>query len=230
MRDFKDIKPFNTFSLKRSFVSALPLMFSLLTMFCSERKDKAGLIVGIQPLGTVDAEVIDTVASALQSAYGARIHVLPERQMPKTAFINVKTPRYRADKLIRMLRDEKPDSLDHILALTQTDISVTRTDAAGQTQKPESKYTDWGVFGYGYRPGASCIVSTQRLKTPDKTKLMLRLKKVAIHEIGHNLGLDHCTSSRCVMRDAAETIRTIDTVEATLCDQCSKRIRYSFGQ
>ncbi len=181
-------------------------MLVLLALCCSPRKGNTSLIIGIQPLGTVNTAVIDTVTNALKRTYGARIYVLPERQMPKDAFINVKTPRYRADKLIRMLRDEKPDSLDHILALTQTDISITRTDASGQTQKPESKYADWGVFGYGYRPGASCIVSTQRLKTPDKAKQMLRLKKVAIHEIGHNLGLDHCTSLHCVMRDAAETI------------------------
>lgn len=209
--------------MKRS--TAPVLAFVLVGLAACHNREEHRLTVGIQPLGVVSAHVIDTVASALTQEYGARIYVLSGKPLPQEAFINIKTPRYRADKIIRMLRDGKPDSLDHIIALTQADISITRTDASGQTQKPESKYADWGVFGYGYRPGASSIVSTQRLKTADNAKLMLRLKKVAIHEVGHNLGLQHCTSPECVMRDAAETIRTIDRVEATLCAQCRRKIR-----
>ena len=80
------------------------------------------------------------------------------------------------------------------------------------------------MFGLGYRPGPSCIVSTYRLKNTDQRKFIERLKKVAIHELGHNLGLDHCESELCVMRDAVETIKTIDRVDSRLCEQCRKRI------
>ena len=56
--------------------------------------------------------------------------------------------------------------------------------------------------------------------------MMERLKKVCMHEIGHNLGLPHCEqSTTCVMRDAAEKIATVDNVELKLCEHCKARIR-----
>lgn len=195
-------------------------MLAVLAIRCNQHDT---IKIGIQPLGIVSKSLVDTVAAALKNEYGAHICILPTRQLPEEAFINVKTPRYRADKLIQILRDDKPDSLDLVVGLTYKDISITK-DAFGRVKKPESKYADWGVFGYGYCPGASCVVSTQRLRTPNKNKSIQRLKKVAIHEAGHNLGLDHCTSPGCVMQDAAETIRTIDAVNATLCAECRQEL------
>lgn len=50
-------------------------------------------------------------------------------------------------------------------------------------------------------------------KTNLKAKYIERIKKICIHELGHNLGLKHCEfHEKCVMRDAAETIKTIDYV------------------
>lgn len=180
--------------------------------------------IGIQPLGVVGKTFTDIIAAALKSEYGAHVSLLPMRQLPPETFINAKTPRYRADKLIKILRDDKPDSLDLVIGITYKDISITNVDALGQVKKPESKYADWGVFGYGYCPGKSSIVSTQRLRTPNKSRLLQRLKKIAIHEVGHNLGLAHCTNTDCVMQDAAETIRTIDAVNGKLCAQCRQKI------
>ena len=52
-----------------------------------------------------------------------------------------------------------------------------------------------------------------------------RFKKICIHELGHNLGLHHCENyDKCVMRDAAETIKTIDHVDLMLCDKCKNKI------
>ena len=122
------------------------------------------------------------------------------------------------------MRNEKPDSIHHILGLTTKDISTTKKDALGNTRKPEKKYKDWGVFGLGYCPGGSCIVSTYRFKN-NTLKFVDRFKKICVHEIGHNLGLKHCPNESCVMRDAAESIKTIDLVELNLCDACRLKVK-----
>lgn len=103
-------------------------------------------------------------------------------------------------------------------------ISTTKYDKDGNILKPESKYADWGVFGLGYMPGTSCVVSTYRLKTTDKKLFYNRVKKVVIHELGHNLGLDHCPDKHCVMTDAVEKISTIDNEAHELCGKCRDKI------
>lgn len=123
------------------------------------------------------------------------------------------------------MREEKPDSVDFIIGLTSKDISITKRDKRGNIKKPETKYADWGIFGLGFRPGPSCVVSIHRIQNPDKALFIERFKKICIHEIGHNMGLKHCDSDEnCVMRDAAETIKTVDRVKLSLCTDCKLKI------
>ena len=177
--------------------------------------------IGIQPFNDFDPALVDTISIALRKTYHANTYVLNTKKIPKEAFVNIKAPRYRADKIIAILKIHKPDSLSHIIGLTSVDISFTKTEA-GKIKEPASKYEDWGIFGLGYRPGPSCIVSTFRLNNKDQTILIERLKKVAIHEVGHNMGLEHCKSETCVMKDAVESIRTVDLEDLKLCSQCKQ--------
>ncbi|MFZ6014024.1 MAG: matrixin family metalloprotease [Bacteroidota bacterium] len=62
------------------------------------------------------------------------------------------------------------------------------------------------------------------MKNTDRENFLSRLKKVALHEIGHNIGLDHCSSTECFMRDAAETITTVDRVGCSLCEICKRNL------
>ena len=71
---------------------------------------------------------------------------------------------------------------------TSEDISTTKYEH-GAIRKPESKYRDWGVFGLGYRPGPTSVVSTFRIGHKDQGVFMDRIKKITLHEIGHNIGL-----------------------------------------
>jgi archaemetzincin len=183
------------------------------------------ITVALQPFDDFKSNLTDTVAMAIEKTYMIKPLILRRVKIPSEAFVNTKTPRYRADKLIQYLRNQKPDSIDHIVGLTNQDISITKTNKHGNIKTPQSKYEDWGVFGYGYRPGESCIVSTYRLSKSTDNIFLNRIKKISLHELGHNLGLDHCESPDCVMRDAAETIRTIDQVKAGLCNQCRDKLK-----
>lgn len=201
------------------------LVIVQLLMSCSV-KDKTSPIatVGIQPYKPFNRSQADTIAAVIAKVYGFKVHVLKPLPIPAQTFVNEKSPRYRADKILRIQDEQRPDSLDFILGMTSYDISTTKRDGDGNIKKPETKYSDWGIMGLGYRPGQSCVVSTFRIKGDEK-KFRERLKKICIHEIGHNLGLDHCKTEGCVMADAAETIATIDHVKVTLCAACRRRLR-----
>jgi len=202
------------------------LFITFLLFSCNSKllkKDPKDIVVAIQPYGKIDSNLIDTVKTALYDMYGFQIIVLPSKKLPKSAFINVKSPRYRADSILDMQERWKPDSIDYVMGLSQFDISMTDRDEDGNIKKPLYKYTDWGVFGLGSCPGPSCVVSIFRLK--NRKNFIERLRKVCVHEVGHNLGLEHCdVGATCVMKDANEDINTIDTEELALCKSCIKKL------
>lgn len=206
--------------MKAFFIVVATFLFS-----CSS-KPPAEMRIAIQPIGKFDAALVDTVKVGVEKYYGFPVTVLEPMEMPEAAFVHAKgkSPRHRADSLLKILRRMKADSFDHVIGFTAQDISVTKYSSSGGIKKPESKYTDWGVFGYGFCPGVSCVLSSFRLRHGNRKKFSERVRKVALHELGHNLGLKHCPNEHCVMQDAAETIKTIDRVDAKLCDKCKARI------
>ncbi len=181
--------------------------------------------IGIQPFGEIDQKVIDSISKILKITYKTKVVVLNKRALPKEAFVNLKTPRYRADSLLIHLSKNKPDSIDFVLGITSKDISTTKRDNNGNIKKPKSKYLDWGIFGLGYKPGSSCIISTYRLQSVTTNIYLSRIQKIAIHELGHNMGLNHCETEGCVMQDAVESVKTIDLEGYELCKKCRQRIK-----
>lgn len=200
------------------------LLFSCL-LFINCSFEKKEIIIGIQPLGKITKQYQDSVQTAIERYYGFKTVVYPLQKIPKEFFINVKSPRYRADSIIYYLRRTKPDSISYMMGLTAYDISCTKRNKDKTVKKPAYKYNDWGILGLGFRPGTACIVSSFRVKGVSKNQQIERLQKVTLHELGHNLGLPHCENSdKCVMRDAAESVRTVDKVDMALCKTCLNKI------
>jgi archaemetzincin len=173
----------------------------------------SSITIAIQPFEKIEQTIIDSIAQNLEEKYGAEIEVLQTIDLPKSAYYSPRN-RYRADSLIAYLKRERIKEHDFVLGLTTKDISTTK-----------GQHTDWGIFGLGYRPGPSCVVSTHRLKTTDQELFLNRLEKVALHEIGHNLGLPHCNNHHlCVMNDAHGTIKEVDENNHNVCGACQTRL------
>jgi archaemetzincin len=205
---------------KRIINRVLALFFFLLLIACKENK----IEISIQPYSNFDDNLLNIVVKVIEEFYDAEVTVLENKDIPQKTFVNIKGPRYRADLLLKELKSVKPKSSDYILGLTHYDISTTMRDKNGKVKRPASTYNDWGVLGLGYRPGPSCVVSTKRMENPSRYVLIDRLKKVCIHELGHNLGLKHCETQGCVMMDSKGKVSTVDLKFLKLCEDCEKEI------
>ena len=172
-------------------------------------------VIALQPLGDVKAERLLVVNHGLEKAYGLKVETLPVKPLPKAAWYAPRS-RYRADILLDELTGNTPGTYRIVIGLTAKDISVTK-----------DQHEDWGIFGLGQLGGRTCVVSTFRLgaRGADEAKLRERLRKVAIHEVGHVMGLPHCPHEGCVMRDAEASIATVDAETGTCCESCANAWR-----
>lgn len=204
------------------FVVSLVLIF----LFSCSKSEKiaANKVVGIQIYDGFPKEKAIVLAQEVTKFYKIKTFILPEIELPKQAFVTIKSPRYRADSIITIQNRTINDNLDFVLGLTHKDISITKHDIKGNIKEPKWKYNDFGVMGLAYCPGKSSIVSSFRLKDKDKSLEFSRLKKVVIHEFGHNLGLPHCPNKHCVMTSTAEKISTIDNEKMELCEKCKTSV------
>lgn len=202
------------------------LLFALIGFYGVGCRVESVPTVALQPFDSFEEPLADVIADAIHQTYGLEVTILPARPLPTETFIHIRAPRHSADQLIQKLRDEKPDNADYILGLTSADLSYVKRDENGNVPHPESRYSDWGVFGLGFRSGVSAVMSTHRLRHPNDTVFAGRARKIALHELGHNLGLPHCESDteNCVMQYTTHGVRTVDTMSAALCQQCHEHL------
>ncbi|MDV6167043.1 zinc-dependent metalloprotease family protein [Flavobacterium sp. DG1-102-2] len=206
-------------------MNKLILFIALLFLSCNDSKISSDTAVAIQPYNVMESDKTDNIKKAIVEYYGVSVIILPQRKLYKEAFINIKSPRYRADSIIKFQEHSLPDGADYILGLTEIDISTTKHNSDGSVKSPKWRYNDFGIMGLAYCPGKSCIVSGFRLKHKNEELYFNRFKKVVIHELGHNFGLPHCPDKKCVMTDAVESIKTIDNAKPELCVKCKKAIQ-----
>jgi archaemetzincin len=180
-------------------------------------------IIGLQPIGSYDKEQLQFIQNELNEFFKTPVVILNETAMPASFLNTSKGERYSADSLIRWLARNAPDSIYKVVGLTHKDIFTTKY-VNGEIKKPENAYAVWGIFGLGFKPGRSCIVSDHRLHTNNAQQFNHRLRTVVIHELGHNQGLDHCPTKNCIMSDANESIHTVDNSSNLYCKQCNDQL------
>jgi archaemetzincin len=156
------------------------------------------------------------VKDALVGFYNVQIRVLPRVDLPAQAYYEPRR-RYRAEKLLPFLQEKLPGDGDRILGLTGVDISTAK-----------GSIEDWGILGLAKLGGKACIVSAFRChkRSMERMPAPILLAEVAVHEVGHTLGLGHCTERGCLMEDAGGLARTCDR-EFDICTNCRSKLRAS---
>ncbi|MHC1611491.1 MAG: zinc-dependent metalloprotease family protein [Candidatus Methanospirareceae archaeon] len=143
--------------------------------------------------------VVPPVKEALRDIFGVEtgeeLHL--DAAEVKDAY-NEKRMQYNASKLLIYLNKSTAEarSADLRLWIISDDLYV-----------PGMNF----VFGVA-DPGKAAVLSTHRLDSLDL------IKKEAIHEIGHVLGLQHCTND-CVMQ-FSNSLYEAKAKPATLCERC----------
>jgi archaemetzincin len=171
----------------------------------------------IQPLGKeLPDEEMAAVKQALGEFYNVQIRVLPRVSLPEQAYYQPRR-RYRAEKILPFLLERLPSDGDRILGLTGADISTGK-----------GSIEDWGIVGLANLGGKGCIISTYRCRkrSMEGVPTPILLAKVAVHEVGHTLGLRHCATKGCLMEDADGLISTRDR-EFDICTRCRDKLRFS---
>lgn len=183
------------------------IFISIFISFCGKNSDfkSTKKTIYIQPLGGVEKVYIDSVKSAINKFYGYNCVVLDKLEFTND-ILSQSQKRYDANKILK-----KYNSSKNTLVITEKDITHRK-----------GNISEWGILGLGFQPGKICVISTFRCKkNVTKNVSIERLKKVALHEIGHNLGLPHCGyNHKCLMNDARGTIKQVDKNGYFFCKNC----------
>jgi archaemetzincin len=171
----------------------------------------------IVPVGNVGLELLDRLAAVLAARLRISCHVQVSAVDPEFAWEPRRNQYWSTSILKRLLDSSSPDV--NVLGITAVDLFV-----------PVLTF----VFGEAQIGGRAALVSVHRLDNQfyglpsDKDLLFERLVKEAVHEIGHNLGLRHCSDWQCVMT-SSHAVEKLDTKTDGFCTSCNAAIAPTIG-
>lgn len=159
--------------------------------------------VSILPVGEVEEEVLRELQHQLRTG-GIEAVLLPAEPIPRGA-LHKRRRQYRAPAFLELAR--RSDG-QYVLAVTDVDLFAEPLNF---------------VFGQAEMGGRAAVISLSRLRSADRLIFHERVLKEALHELGHNAGLDHCPDEACVMH-FSNTLADTDRKGPGFCRSCEAKL------
>ncbi len=168
------------------------------------------------PVGRLPSWILPRLGALLPEPFGGKLKpvISPPLEVPQAAYRRGRD-QYEASSFLREVLRQRER---RILALTDVDLFT-----------PGLNF----VFGLAECPGRGALVSMYRLDPKfygmegGGALLRERLVKEAVHELGHTLGLGHCTRRSCVM-SFSNSVLEVDAKGRNFCRECSRRLEEVF--
>lgn len=167
-------------------------------------------IVSLVPVGEVTRSYLESLAGGLAPRLRVACSIDARHLDPSPAFDSLRG-QYQSTEILKRLAQHATSESWRVLGVTEADLHI-----------PILTY----VFGEAQLGGRCAVVSLCRLRQEfyglpnDPSLLAQRLLKESLHELGHTLGLRHCTDYRCVM-SSSHAVENIDLKLPAFCPTCS---------
>ncbi|MBU5574875.1 MAG: archaemetzincin family Zn-dependent metalloprotease [Candidatus Aenigmatarchaeota archaeon] len=175
------------------------------------------MYIRIIPIGNIPRKILEALSTELSEILNSRVKILDSVKVPHDAY-NHWRKQYDAKKIIQNLSELSQtkfiDKSMPLLYVIDEDIYFSGLNF---------------IFGLEDPIQGACIISITRLRNefydlkPNLSILIERSVKEAIHELGHFMGLEHCSHPFCVMC-FSPSVGDIDRKQKDFCRDCKYKL------
>lgn len=195
-----------------SFISLFFLITCRQSPSLYSKNNKQKQIIAFQPLDNYDESMLTDLAFDIRDFYNRQTIILKPVKIPGH-FYDTIIHQYSADSIITFLSAFRNDTITEVIGFTHSAIFTIKRSGS-------IPYYDENIFGLGHQPGNVCVVSDSRFCSTYRSMCYSRLRKVTLHEVGHNLGLSHCKNEKCIMSEKNGNTITLDNNGNDYCQKC----------
>jgi archaemetzincin len=175
-------------------------------------------VIALATAGPVDGEAAAYVEVCIGAAFGIEPRRLAPFPDPSYAW-DASRAQFSSTLILHDALRRVPPDAAKLIVLTEHDLFI-----------PMLSF----VFGQAQLDGKAAIVSLARLRQefydlpPNRPLLLVRLRKEALHELGHAFGLTHCADRLCTM-SLSTSIQQLDAKGSDFCESCAVLIHDATG-